>query len=503
MSAIDTTFHWVRNPTAINGLATTYVSKRGNDTTGDGTAQNPYASIAKATSVATAGTNIMLDDGVWSQQRTLNNRAFRWWGNVVTEINDSIVFMTMYTGEIAYWLKVDYATKRLWNNCTFYNCNVNNLDQGYPSSVKAYNTRISNSYVFYSTGSYEFINCIINNCKNLGVAETNLKVINNILIGSIPTFAVATGGLVDYNNYTTNSIPTTNGANSHSINNASTGQTLADYFNYVRPNVLANPSTASIDDWLKCDFTAKEGSKNIGAGEKGTTIGLNQGYTMYADNSANDMFKQGTLKNVEWDNTLNGYVLIQKERVCAGATANKIILDSSASSVDDYYNNLFAGIVAGDGYGEIFKINDYDGATKTATIDGTWNTTPNTSSIYTISGTIFSATKDFGKVIKVKRNWTFADSFTTIADGRWAEFMTNLTSQGKELPVNCFLYEYSVDGTTWVQGHTSDDLVSATNGENKVTDKIYGDCSPNYNEASAKELVMRYIRVNVHIGFNI
>ena len=140
---------------------------------------------------------------------------------------------------------------------------------------------------------------------------------------------------------------------------------------------------------------------------------------------------------------------------------------------------------------------------KDSTIDGTWNTTPNTNSIYTISGTIFSATKDFGKAIKVKRNWTFADNFTTIADGRWAEFMTNLTSEGKELPVNCFLYEYSVDGTNWLQGHTADDLVSATNGENKVMQKIYGDCSPNYNEASAKELVMRYIRINVHIGFNI
>ena len=56
MSAIDTTFHWCRQPSVINGLQTTYVSKRGNDTIGDGTAQNPYASIAKATSVATAGT---------------------------------------------------------------------------------------------------------------------------------------------------------------------------------------------------------------------------------------------------------------------------------------------------------------------------------------------------------------------------------------------------------------------------------------------------------------
>ena len=99
MSAIDTTFHWDKNPTAINGLATTYVSKRGNDTTGDGTAQNPYASIAKVTSVATAGTNIMLDDYRWSEQRTLNNRAFRWWGNGKCELNGASVTFTNYNGD--------------------------------------------------------------------------------------------------------------------------------------------------------------------------------------------------------------------------------------------------------------------------------------------------------------------------------------------------------------------------------------------------------------------
>ena len=73
MSAIDNTFHFVRNPTAINGLPTTYVSQRGSDTTGNGTAQNPYASIAYATSVATAGTNIMLDDGEWNEARNKLN----------------------------------------------------------------------------------------------------------------------------------------------------------------------------------------------------------------------------------------------------------------------------------------------------------------------------------------------------------------------------------------------------------------------------------------------
>ena len=227
---------------------------------------------------------------------------------------------------------------------------------------------------------------------------------------------------------------------------------------------------------------------------------------MYADNSADSVFKASngaTLKNIAWDSTLNGYTLVQKERVCQGATSNKITLDSSASAVDDYYNNLFVGIVAGDGYGELFLITDYDGATKTATIDGTWNVLPNTNSIYTISGTILSVTKDLGKAIKVKRNWTFADNFTALQDGQWAEFMTHVTTNGKQFPTSCYSYEYSMDGVNFIQGQTSDDLVSAINGENKVTDAIYGDCSTNYNVATAKNLIMRYIRVRVHIGFNI
>ena len=230
----------------------------------------------------------------------------------------------------------------------------------------AKNSIILNCYI---VGYYSNVNCQLENSLIIGgnthfsTSSTQSYIRDCIFTGDINA-TKHSGAKCDYNNYSTNSIPTINGANSHSINDATTGQTLADYFNYVHPNVLANPSTTSIDDWLQCDFTAKEGSKSIGAGEKGTTIGLNQGYTMYADNSANDMFKESngaTLKNIAWDSTLNGYTLIQKERVCQGATSTTITLDSSASGVDDYYNNLFVGIVGGDGYGEIFKITDYDG----------------------------------------------------------------------------------------------------------------------------------------------
>ena len=501
MSAIDTTFHWVKNPTAINGLPTTYGSKRGSDVSGDGTAQKPYASIAKITSVTTAGNNIMLDDSVWSEQRTLNNREFKWWGNGKCELDGSTVTFTNYNGDYF------YNFRRIINYVFFYgkffDCTM--IGNSTTFVGEATHCILYRLYEHSGYGPFLLENCICINASyfNATLLVPQKKPVNNIFIG---TALVPRSGECDYNNYTTGSIPTNNGGNVHSINNVSTGQTLADYFNYIHPNCLANPTTASVDEWLQCDFTAKPGSANIGRGKDGRTIGFNQGFTMYADNSADSVFKASngaTLKNIEWNSTLNGYTLVQKERVCQGATSNKITLDSSASAVDDYYNNLFGGIVGGDGYGELFLITDYDGATKTATIDGTWNVLPNTNSIYTISGTILSATKDLGKAIKVKRNWTFADNFTALQDGQWAEFMTHVTTNGKQFPTSCYSYEYSIDGVNFIQGQTADDLVSATNGDNKVTGNIYGDCSANYNEATARNLVMRYIRVRVHIGFNI
>ena len=489
-------FIWVRNPTAINGLPTTYCSKRGSDVSGDGTAQNPYASLAKATAMATANTNIMFDDSVWSEQRTLNNRPFKWWGNGRTEMNFIGIEFTGYNNDGWNHVTIDSnAVKHAAENISLNNVVVKGLFYALNARPSIYRCVIFNNTVWTQNNNGKNVtnSILINPLPIVEYYPTSIaKFQNNIIIGSLTQMSHTN---CDYNNYTTGTIPTTGGANSHSINNASTGQTVADYFNKYDAN-----------DLLQCDFTAKAGSANIGAGEKGTTIGFNQGYTMYADNSAGDMFSASngaTLKNIAWDSTLNGYTLFQKERICQGATSNTITLDSSASAEDDYYNNLFIYIVGGDGYGELFLITDYDGATKTATIDGTWTTTPNTNSIYTISGTILSAVKDLGKVIKVKRNWTFADNFTALQDGQWAEFMTHVGTNGKQFPTSCYSYEYSTDGVNFIQGQTADDLVSAINGDNKVTDNIYGDCSANYDVATAKNLVMRYIRVRVHIGFNI
>jgi len=232
MSAIDNTFHFVRNPTAINGLATTYVSKRGSDTTGNGTAQNPYASIAKATSIATAGTNIMLDDYSWSEQRTLNNRAFIWWGNGKCELNGATVAFTNYAGD--YFHNFSRIVNYSQFNGKYFDCTMignGTLFQGEATHCILYRL-VDDGYSLY----YYPENCVCINTSSISAElyVSTKKPVNNIFIG---TAQIPHSGEFDYNNYTTGSIPTNNGSNVHSVNNVSTGQTLADYFNYIHPNV--------------------------------------------------------------------------------------------------------------------------------------------------------------------------------------------------------------------------------------------------------------------------
>lgn len=74
----------------------------------------------------------------------------------------------------------------------------------------------------------------------------------------------------------------------------------------------------------------------------------------------------------------------------AGSAGTTAVLASGASSSDDYYNNSLLMIVAGTGAGQSQYISDYTGSTRTATMNGTWVTTPDNTSVYAIlpGGTI-------------------------------------------------------------------------------------------------------------------
>jgi len=70
--------------------------------------------------------------------------------------------------------------------------------------------------------------------------------------------------------------------------------------------------------------------------------------------------------------------------VQVGSTQTAIILESGASAVDDYYNDMFILISGGPGAGLSQPIFNYVGATRTVTPKNPFDVTPNGSSTYVI-----------------------------------------------------------------------------------------------------------------------
>jgi hypothetical protein len=77
--------------------------------------------------------------------------------------------------------------------------------------------------------------------------------------------------------------------------------------------------------------------------------------------------------------------LVVESGTAANLTTGSITVDSSASSVDDFYNSQVVTIVGGVGVGQSRIITDYVGSTRVATVRPAWKVTPNTSSRYAIT----------------------------------------------------------------------------------------------------------------------
>ncbi|HHW40737.1 MAG TPA: prepilin-type N-terminal cleavage/methylation domain-containing protein [Syntrophomonadaceae bacterium] len=65
-------------------------------------------------------------------------------------------------------------------------------------------------------------------------------------------------------------------------------------------------------------------------------------------------------------------------------TATTIQLETGASDANGCYNGMTIAITGGTGAGQVRKIADYNGATRTATVEGAWDTIPDTTTTYAI-----------------------------------------------------------------------------------------------------------------------
>jgi len=83
------------------------------------------------------------------------------------------------------------------------------------------------------------------------------------------------------------------------------------------------------------------------------------------------------------NNVLSAKFEIRSDTI-QSSTINSITLDTGASAVDDYYNNMYIAIIGGTGQGQTFRILDYVGSTKVATIPTQSSITLDSTSIYRV-----------------------------------------------------------------------------------------------------------------------
>jgi hypothetical protein len=81
-------------------------------------------------------------------------------------------------------------------------------------------------------------------------------------------------------------------------------------------------------------------------------------------------------------NALGAALLLRSATCQAGSTGTTLKLDAGASATNDLYKDLVAVIVSGTGAGQARRVIAYAGATKVATVDRAWATTPDGTSAF-------------------------------------------------------------------------------------------------------------------------
>lgn len=97
----------------------------------------------------------------------------------------------------------------------------------------------------------------------------------------------------------------------------------------------------------------------------------------------------------------------------AGA-ASTITLRAGASATDNVYRDAYARIIDGTGIGQVRQISGYVGATKVATVDQSWTTNPDATSVYVI--------EPGAKLADIGTIWDAATASHAIA-GSFGEYM--------------------------------------------------------------------------------
>jgi hypothetical protein len=183
--------------------------------------------------------------------------------------------------------------------------------------------------------------------------------------------------------------------------------------------LVSGNATVSGTTTLTGAVTASNSGNNIQVNAvqfSGQTITCSAGVTIYAAVGAAheitvDASGNANASVIKWNGTaVNGSIppdvpFIRTGTAQAGGNST-ITLDSGASSTNNFYQNQIVVILSGTGSGQSALIASYVGSTKVATINGTWATNPDSTSVFalqafgsisaTVSGTISANVVQWG-----------------------------------------------------------------------------------------------------------
>ena len=326
----------------------------------DGSEDAPYQTLLKATTVASTGDNIGLVSGYYNESRAAKQIIF--YGSGICSLSINYI----YISDIIHNIHLNISGS-LGNHATLYLYNCS-LTGSITSTSKNFYLYLFNSVIFdfdFIFGNWTYIlqssNCTFH---NVSLSASSLSdypnfVCNNSILSNCTNLNTLTFS-GDYNNM------------EGSIKINGTLRNLA----WVQANTSHNQN--SMDDnplfnnTAISDFSLQNGSPCIFGGEQvGDKI-----YNIGAKHKAHSVTALSLFNNADQAincelNGSNNIISSQHNVNVAGIpiTNTEVLLDSSASAVDDYYNGLKITIVSGTGSGNTATITDYVGSSKTATID--------------------------------------------------------------------------------------------------------------------------------------
>jgi hypothetical protein len=330
---------------------------------------------------------LLISNGVWSESLTVPTKYIRCFGQSKWKTS----------------FNLDYDVLNLLNYWFFQNLKFKTLGvYGNDQNLKAQNVVFESFLLRTSTNIKYCYKCCFQsisstfNSNNIITHMVNCTLASNLLSAS--DYYLTINSILKNNIYATGTLAAlTNVLPGNCDNNSFSTTTILNAIKAAYPLQNANSVGGATYVATNADYTLAVGSPCIGIGANGNNIGAEGvGYSQ-TNATIFDSANGAIYNNVKKLST--AIVRDQIGKQVVSATSNTVVLDASASAVDDIYigNRLYDSTGTGDR--QTVTITAYNGTTKEATVSPNLTTVWDNSTYYEmLDGYVTSAIGDLGSV---------------------------------------------------------------------------------------------------------